>query len=83
MSSCKLIPCLYSSKHIETVKLKCLLQQTLKFNSQLTFAIFAAVSLACEQALRGLWWQGGKRKESLQLGLWNLNICIEKVYVKC
>ena len=53
MSSCKLIPCLYSSKHIETVKLKCLLQQTLKFNSQLTFAIFAAVSLACKQALRG------------------------------
>ena len=23
----------------------------------------------------------GKRKESLQLRLWNLNICIEKVYV--
>ena len=23
--------------------------------------------------------QGGKRKESLQLRLWNLNICIEKV----
>ena len=22
---------------------------------------------------------GGKRKESLQLGLWNLNICIKKV----
>ena len=57
--------------------------QTLKLKSQLTFAIFAAVSLACEQALRGLWWQGGKRKESLQLRLWNLNICIKKVYVKC
>ena len=23
--------------------------------------------------------QGGKRKESMQLRLWNLNICIEKV----
>ena len=27
------------------------------------------------------WRQGGKRKKSLQL--WNLNICIEKVNVKC
>ena len=27
--------------------------------------------------------QGGKRKESLQLRLWNLNICIEKVDAKC
>ena len=26
---------------------------------------------------------GGKRKESLQLRLWNLNICIEKVNAKC
>ena len=25
-----------------------------------------------------LWWQGGKRKESLQLRLWNLNMCINK-----
>ena len=29
------------------------------------------------------WWRGGKRKESLQLRLWNLNICIEKVDAKC
>ena len=29
------------------------------------------------------WWRGGKRKESLQLRLWNLNICIEKVHAKC
>ena len=28
------------------------------------------------------WWRGGKRKESLQLHLRNLNICIEKVNVK-
>ena len=34
--------------------------------------------VACEQAVRG-----GKRKESLQLRLWNLNICIEKVDAKC
>ena len=30
-----------------------------------------------------LLWQGRKRKESLQLHLWNLNICIEKVNTKC
>ena len=34
--------------------------------------------LASEQTLRG-----GKRKESLQLRLWNLNICIVKVDAKC
>ena len=34
-------------------------------------------------SLEALWWQGGKRKESLQLGLRNLNICIEKDDVKC
>ena len=27
--------------------------------------------------------RGGKQKESLQLCLWNLNICIEKVNAKC
>ena len=32
---------------------------------------------------RALWWQGGKRKESLQLHLWNLNICIKKIDPKC
>ena len=44
-----------------------------------------ARTLACEQALRAgaLWRRGGKGKESLQLLLWNLNICIEKVYAKC
>jgi len=30
-----------------------------------------------------LWRRGGKRKDSLQLRLWNLNICIEKVDAKC
>jgi len=30
-----------------------------------------------------LWWQGGKRKESLRPRLWNLNICIEKLDAKC
>ena len=32
---------------------------------------------------RALWWQGKKRKESLQLHLWNLNICIKKIDPKC
>ena len=32
---------------------------------------------------RALWRRGGKRKESSQLRLWNLNICIEKVDAKC
>ena len=30
-----------------------------------------------------LWRRDEKRKESLQLSLWNLNICIEKVDAKC
>ena len=38
------------------------------------------VGVACEEAL---WQRGRKRKESLQLRLWNLNICIEKVDAKC
>ena len=32
---------------------------------------------------RALWWKGRKRKESLQLRLWNLNICIKKIDPKC
>ena len=31
---------------------------------------------------RVLWQMGGKSKENLQLRLWNLNICIEKVDAK-
>ena len=38
--------------------------------------------LACEQALRGALVEGGKRKESLQIRLWNLNIGIKKVDTK-
>ena len=30
-----------------------------------------------------LWWRSGKKKESLQLRLWNLNVCVEKVDTKC
>ena len=42
------------------------------------------IYLVCEQAPRGaVWRKGGNRKESLQLRLWNLNVCIEKVYAKC
>ena len=40
-------------------------------------------ALACEQALQGALAAGRKKKESLQLPLWNLNICIKKVDVKC
>ena len=46
--------------------------------SRFVLCVFVAFELACEQALRG-----GKRKDSLQLGLWNLNTCIEKVDAKC
>ena len=40
-------------------------------------------ALACEQALQGALAAGRKKKESLQLPLWNLNICIKKVDAKC
>ena len=30
-----------------------------------------------------LWRRGGKRKDNMQLRLWNLKICIEKVDAKC
>ena len=39
--------------------------QTLKLKSQLTFAIFAAVSLACEQALRGALAAGWEKEREL------------------
>ena len=41
------------------------------------------IALACGMLSGVLWRQSGKRKESLQLYLWNLNICIEKVNEKC
>ena len=31
------------------------------------------LTVACEQAVRALWRRGGKRKETLELRLWNLN----------
>ena len=40
-------------------------------------------NIACEQAHRAFWRRGGKRNESLQLRLQNLNIHIEKVDAKC
>ena len=40
-------------------------------------------ALACEQALQGAVVAGRKKKESLQLRLWNLIICIKKVDAKC
>ena len=41
-------------------------------------------SLACEQLSSPAHWRlRGKKKESLQQRLWNLNICIEKVNAKC
>ena len=36
--------------------------------------------ITCEQVL---WRRDEKKKESLQLRLWNLNICVEKVVAKC
>ena len=46
-----------------------------------------AWSLTCKKPASklsvALWRQGGKRKENLQLRLWSLNICIEKVDAKC
>ena len=39
--------------------------------------------LAWEQAHRGALVAGGKRKESFQLRLWNLNICFEQIDAKC
>ena len=41
------------------------------------------IALACGMLSRVLWRQSRKRKESLQLHLWNLNIYIEKVNEKC
>ena len=41
------------------------------------------LSVTCQQALRGALEARRERKESLQLRLWNLNICIEKVDAKC
>ena len=41
------------------------------------------IPLACGMLSGVLWQQSGKRKESLQLHFWNLNICIEKVNEKC
>ena len=48
----------------------------LRCSSVEELSVFAC--LAWEQALRG-----GKRKESLPLRLWNLNVCVEKVDAKC
>ena len=42
--------------------------------------ILSSLQASCPEAL---WRRGGKRKESLQLRLWNLNICNEKVDAKC
>ena len=39
--------------------------------------------IACEQALRGALAAGREKEESLQLCLWNLKICIEKLDAKC
>ena len=38
------------------------------------------MSKLCDGAL---WRWGGKRNKNLQLRLWNLNICVEKIDVKC
>ena len=38
--------------------------------------------LACEEGLRGAL-ASGQDMESLQLRLWNLNLCIKKIDAKC
>ena len=56
---------------------------------QLIINIYHMVHMVgqCVRDLRNvsgaLWRRGGKRKESLKLRIRNLNICIEKVDVKC
>ena len=49
---------------------------------EMQFEIHVIMIVTCEQALRGTLAGDGKRKESLELHLWNLNICIEKVNAK-
>ena len=51
--------------------------------NRISFSSSTQNNTACEQALGALWRRGGKRRESLQLRLRNLNICIEKVDTKC
>ena len=48
-----------------------------------TFKDLFPFDFSMRAALRALWQRGGKRRESLQLPLWKLNICIEKVDAKC
>jgi len=43
----------------------------------------SALAPVCQQALQGTLAVGRKRKENLQSGLRNLNICVEIVYAKC
>ena len=48
-----------------------------------TLILNACNSLRATSPGHLIWWRGWKRKESLQLCLWNLNICIKKVDAKC
>ena len=52
------------------------------FKSEL-FSCLANNKLACKQALLGALVAGQEKEGSLQLCLWNLKICIEKVDAKC
>ena len=58
-------------------------QREIKTQNRISFGSSTQYNIACEQVLGALWRRGGKRKESLQLRLRNLNICIEKVDTKC
>ena len=60
----------------------CEKRKLFKFLLSQPSAIFGLSSLQASFS-GALCWPGGKRKESLQLLLWNLNICIEKVDAKC
>ena len=58
-------------------------QREIKTQNRISFGSSTQYNTACEQVLGTLWRRGGKRRESLQLRLQNLNICIEKDDTKC
>ena len=58
-------------------------QREIKTQNRIRFGSSTQYNTACEQVLGALWRRGGKRRESLQLRLRNLSICIEKDDTKC
>ena len=52
-------------------------------STEITKKLLISVLSPVRKLPGALWRRDGKRKENLQLRLWNLNICIEKVDAKC